>query len=90
MTRLMKQAIERLKSVPEDRQDQVAGLVLNQISGADLSPSDRAKALQSLFDQWAAEDATDDPQELARREAEWGELRRALNENRTSGRKLFS
>lgn len=55
-----------------------------------LPPVDKAKALRSLFDQWAAEDATDDPAEIMRRREEWAQLKRALNENRTSGPKLFA
>jgi hypothetical protein len=54
-----------------------------------LPAAERAKALRELFAQWDAEDATDDPEELARRQKEWDQLRRALNSNRTSGRKLF-
>jgi hypothetical protein len=31
MTKLMEQAIERLKSLPDEEQDQVAGLVLSEL-----------------------------------------------------------
>src|SRR5690349_565267 len=55
-----------------------------------LPATERARSLQSLFDQWAAEDATDDPAELARRQAEWDELKRGINANRSSGRKPFT
>lgn len=60
-----------------------------QIITEHLPAGDRAKSLQSLFATWAAEDSTDDPAEVARRQAEWGELKQAINANRTSGRKPF-
>jgi PleD family two-component response regulator len=60
-----------------------------QILRENLSAAERSRSLRALFEQWAAEDATDDPVELARRQQEWEELKKALNENRTSGRKLF-
>src|SRR5262249_10253778 len=41
-------------------------------------------ATLALLDAWDAEDATDDPDELARREAEWEELQANLNTNRTA------
>jgi hypothetical protein len=55
----------------------------------DLPAAERVKALRAMFASWQAEDATDDPQELARRPREWEQLKTALNANRTSGRKLF-
>jgi hypothetical protein len=43
-----------------------------------VSPSN---SLARLFAEWDAEDATTDPQELARRQKEWEELRASLNAN---------
>jgi len=54
-----------------------------------LPSGERTQALRSLFADWAAEDATDDPSELAQRRKDWDELRAALNADRTSGPKLF-
>ncbi len=54
-----------------------------------MPAAERSKALRALFDQWATEDATNDPEELARRQRKWNELKESLNANRTSGRKLF-
>jgi len=51
---------------------------------------EHARSLRALFDEWDREDMTNDPQELARRAAEWEELKKALNANRGSGRKLFA
>ena len=48
------------------------------------------RATLELLAQWDREDATDDPAEIARREAELKELKKALNENRGSGRTPFS
>jgi hypothetical protein len=42
----------------------------------------RSKSLHDLFAKWAAEDATDDPEELKRRRQETEELKAALNRNR--------
>jgi hypothetical protein len=36
----------------------------------------------ALFEQWEAEDATDDPEEIARREQEWEELKAQMNATR--------
>ena len=60
-----------------------------QLLRENLSASERARGLRDLFAKWAAEDATNDPAELAKRQQEWEQIRDALNENRTSGRKLF-
>lgn len=48
-----------------------------QIIQRHLPVDDRATSLHDLFAQWAAEDATDDPRELAHRQHEWEELKRA-------------
>ncbi len=60
-----------------------------QIIREHLPAEERLKALRDLFAQWDAEDATDDPAELAARQKDWEELKRNLNANRGSGRKLF-
>ena len=39
-------------------------------------------ATLKLLAQWRAEDETDDPQELARREAEWEEFKQAMNRSK--------
>ena len=55
-----------------------------------IVPVGEKNALSEMFAQWNREDATDDPAEIARRQQEWEELKKALDDNRTSGRKLFS
>ena len=42
----------------------------------------QAEAEAALFAKWAEEDATDDPDELRRRDEETRELRRSMNETR--------
>ena len=48
------------------------------------------RATLELLAQWDREDATDDAAEIARREEQLEELKKALNENRGSGRTPFS
>ena len=48
---------------------------------ASVAPRDKMAA---LFVQWEAEDATDDPDEIARRNQEWEETKAALEANRFS------
>lgn len=49
------------------------------------------EATRALFAAWNEEDATDDPEEIARRNQEWEELKAGLNANRaaTGERLLF-
>lgn len=51
-----------------------------------ISPNE---ATLALLAEWDREDETNDPAELARRRLELEELKKALNQNRGSGRKLF-
>jgi|SwirhisoilCB1_FD_contig_21_19428502_length_306_multi_3_in_0_out_0_2 hypothetical protein len=48
--------------------------------------AERNRALIALIRSWCEEDAAEDPQKL---QAEWDELKRALDEDRLSDRKLF-
>jgi predicted DNA-binding protein len=54
-------------------------------------PDAEGTALSNLMQSWIEEDATDDPEELERREAEWQELKDNLNAHRaaTGQRLLF-
>lgn len=47
-----------------------------------LPPIPPGAGTLALFAQWAAEDATDDPEEIAARNQEWEELKRGMNESR--------
>jgi len=46
-----------------------------------LAPGERTKA---LFAAWDAEDATDDPEEIAARQREWEEFKSGINETRAA------
>jgi len=60
------------------RQKYVAHMALSSTTGKPVSP------MVALFAQWAAEDATDDPEEIARRNREWKETKANLAANRFS------
>ena len=60
-----------------------------QLIQNNLPVAERVEAARLLFNQWSAEDATSDTAEITRRQAEWETLKKSLNENRASGRKLF-
>jgi hypothetical protein len=49
------------------------------------------EATRALFAAWAEEDATEDPEEIARRNQEWEELKAGLDANRAAvgARPLF-
>jgi len=47
------------------------------------------QATLDLLAQWDAEDATDDPAEIVRRQAEWEEFRKSMNEDSLSGRPVY-
>jgi predicted DNA-binding protein len=47
-------------------------------------PDAKGLALANLMQQWIEEDATDDLEEIARRNAEWSELKANLNANRAA------
>ncbi len=57
-----------------------------------LSPKEQRKKNQAaieMFHRWDEEDKTDDPEELARREADWQEFKKGMNENSLSGRIIY-
>lgn len=43
----------------------------------------------AVLRQWREEDATDDPEEIARRQAEWEEFKKGMNEAHTSDRVIY-
>ena len=50
---------------------------------------EKNQAALAVLRQWREEDKTDDPEEIARRQAEWEEFKKDMNENHTSSRVLF-
>jgi hypothetical protein len=90
-------AESRLKSEAERQglevAEYVARLVVEHLPTPAAGPV-RDQATLDLLAQWDREDATDDPEEIARRERDWEELREALNRNRLesggpNARKVF-
>ncbi len=60
MTRLMKQAIERLRAIPESQQDRVAEFVLQELAEDErwaASTHDHARKLEGLVENVLADDA---------------------------------
>ena len=47
------------------------------------------QAALAMLKEWDEEDKTDDPVEIAKRQAEWEEFKQGMNENHTSSRILF-
>lgn len=64
------------------RQGLAAEECARRMIAANLVDEPPAYTTAELFALWAAEDATDDPEELAARQREWEELRDALNATR--------
>lgn len=50
---------------------------------------DKNQAALALLRSWREQNATSDPEELKRRQADWEEFKAALDEDRPSERKLF-
>ena len=49
-----------------------------------LPPEEPRDRTLELFAQWEAEDATEDPEEIARRNREWEEFKANMNATRTA------
>jgi len=57
-----------------------------------LSPKEQHKKNQAAIEmlrQWREEDATDDPEEIAKSLAEWEEFKKGMNENHSSDRIIY-
>ena len=84
--------VARLEAKPEDRERAAAAVLAafpEEAHGAEEASArlraralERVDALRALFALWHQEDATDDPEELRRRDEEHLELQLALNANR--------
>lgn len=61
-----------------------AEIVRELIEGLPPRTQTPAERTQALFDRWAEEDATDDPEEIARREQEFEEFKANMNANRAA------
>ncbi len=47
------------------------------------------QAAIAMLERWDQEDETDDPEEIARRQADWEEFRKGMNEHHTSNRIIY-
>ena len=57
-----------------------------------LSAEEQRKKNQAaieMLDRWDEEDKTDDPEEIARRVAEWEEFKKGMNEHHSSNRIIY-
>lgn len=79
LTRLEARAAERQMSLVE---------YLTRLIEEALPAEPNARAV-SLLEQWEAEDATDDPEEVQARRDDWNAMKEALNESHGSDRRLF-
>jgi hypothetical protein len=75
-------------------QEQIDTMIAEAIKrrAPSLSAKEQRKKNQAaieMLDRWDEEDKTDDPEELARREAEWQEFKNGINENSLSGRIIY-
>ncbi len=75
-------------------QERIDAIIAEAIKNAPppLSVEEQRKKNQGAIDllrKWREEDATDDPEELARREADWQEFKKGMNENSLSGRIIY-
>lgn len=81
---------KRLKSIAAqsglNESDYAARLIVNHLPPDETAPD---QATLDLLSKWDQEDETNDPQEMKRREAEWEEFRRSMNENSLSGRPIY-
>ena len=75
-------------------QERIGAIIAEAVRNAPppLSAEEQQKKNQGAIDllnQWREEDATDNPEELARREADWQEFKKGMNENSLSGRVIY-
>lgn len=50
---------------------------------------EKNQAAIEMLNQWDIEDETDDPEEIARRHADWEEFKKGMNQNHTSHRIIY-
>jgi DNA mismatch repair ATPase MutL len=91
---LSREEEERLKRAAQQEGmdiEQYAKQRLGLTESPQSGPDAKNRALIELLESWRREDATDDEEELERRDAEWEELKANLNANRaaTGERLLF-
>ena len=91
-TEIEKKAAMEGTAVQEYVERLVADALKQQPSPPPLSPEEQWKKNQAAIEvlrQWREEDKTDDPKEIAQRQAELDEFMAAMNESHTSNRVIY-
>ena len=75
-------------------QERIDTMIAEAVKNAppSLSVEEQRKKNQAaieMLNQWDEEDKTDDPEEIARRVADWEEFKKGMNENHSSGRIIY-
>ena len=88
------EATQPAVAVEPTLQERIDAIIAEAIRNASppLSAEEQRIKNQAAIDmlrQWREEDATDDPEELARHEADWQEFKKGMNENSLSGRVIY-
>ena len=81
-------------SAEQTIQERIDAMIAEAVKNAPppLSMEEQRKKNQAAIEmlhRWNEEDKTDDPEELARREADWQEFKKGMNENSLSGRIIY-
>ena len=92
--RLKIETAQHLDTANSTLQERIETIIAEAIKNAPppLSVEEQKKKNQAaigMLRQWDEEDATDDPEELARREADWQEFKKGMNENSLSGQIIY-
>ena len=88
---LSPESLERLRQEAARRgvspEDFARQLIEGQLNPTPVRPD--ARRMIDLMNQWDREDRTDDPEELERRQKDFDEFKRAINESHSSDRKIY-
>lgn len=84
----------RAEAAGADLQEQINRIIAEAVKRQPSTLSDdalmeRNRKAQAVLRQWREEDKTDDLEEIARRQAEWEEFRKGMNEHHSSGRIIY-
>ncbi len=84
----------RAKAAGADLQEQINRIIAEAVKRQPPTLSDdalmeRNRKAQAVLRQWREEDKTDDSEEIARRQTEWEEFKKAMNEHHSSDRIIY-
>lgn len=89
---IAQKAVAQGATLPDYIEKLIAEAVKRQPLPPLLSPEEQRKKNQAAIDmlnEWDEEDKTDDPEEIARRQAEWEAFKKGMNENHSSNRIIY-